>query len=106
VVVDFIGGDKEVGVIRGGVFNREDRCLVVPSGEFWLVHQSGAYFKLTNDGKAKVGGSEIDLIGFINAVGSMNVSANLAVGTGASGSFTTPTGQIVSVSGGIITNIF
>lgn len=30
----------------------------------------------------------------------------LKVGVGASGSFTTPTGQIVTVQNGIITNIF
>jgi phage gp45-like len=33
-------------------------------------------------------------------------SGNLHAGTGASGSFTTPTGQIVTVRDGIITNIF
>ena len=34
------------------------------------------------------------------------VSGNVSCGNGASGSFTTPTGQIVTVSDGIITNIF
>lgn len=33
-------------------------------------------------------------------------SANVKVGTGASGSFTTPTGQTVTVQDGIITNIY
>lgn len=33
-------------------------------------------------------------------------SGNFAVGTGATGSFTTPTGQTVTVQDGIITNIF
>jgi len=36
--------------------------LSVPSGEFWLVHQSGSFFKLTNDGKLLLnGGVEIDI---------------------------------------------
>ena len=36
----------------------------------------------------------------------VSTSANLVVGTGATGSFTTPTGQIVTVRDGIIVNIF
>lgn len=36
----------------------------------------------------------------------VTVSDRLVVGTGASGSFTTPTGQIVTVQDGIIVNIF
>lgn len=36
----------------------------------------------------------------------VSIKSSLSVGTGATGSFTTPTGQVVSVSGGIITNIF
>jgi phage gp45-like len=35
----------------------------------------------------------------------VSISGNLAVGTGATGSFTTPTGQVVTVPGGIIVNI-
>lgn len=38
--------------------------------------------------------------------GSVVTSDNVAVGNGASGSFTTPTGQTVMVQDGIITNIF
>ena len=36
---------------------------------------------------------------------SLYVEQNLTAGTGASGSFTTPTGQTVTVQGGIITNL-
>jgi hypothetical protein len=36
----------------------------------------------------------------------VSIKSSLSVGAGATGSFTTPTGQVVSVSGGIITNIF
>ncbi|GGY12618.1 phage baseplate assembly protein V [Massilia dura] len=38
--------------------------------------------------------------------GSARTTGNLHAGTGASGSFTTPTGQVVTVADGIITNIF
>jgi hypothetical protein len=36
----------------------------------------------------------------------VSIANVLKVGVGASGSFTTPTGQIVTVQDGIITNIF
>lgn len=35
----------------------------------------------------------------------LNASGNIAAGSGANGSFTTPTGQVITVRGGIITNI-
>lgn len=38
--------------------------------------------------------------------GSLSVTGNVSVGTGASGTFTTPAGQTVTVQDGIITNIF
>lgn len=44
--------------------------------------------------------------GSIKVEGSLSTTENLSAGNGATGSFTTPTGQIVTVEGGIITNIF
>lgn len=52
VPVHFFGGDFEAGFVVGGMFNDIDRPLAVPSGELWIAHASGAFFKLTNDGKA------------------------------------------------------
>ncbi len=52
VTVHFIGGDLEAGFVEGRFFNDVDRPLAVPASEFWLVHKSGQFFKLTNDGKA------------------------------------------------------
>jgi protein gp138 len=43
--------------------------------------------------------------GAVNITGSLNVAENILAGTGASGSFTTPTGQTVTVQNGIITNL-
>lgn len=51
VSVYFIDEDAEAGIISGRHYNDVDRPLAVPSGEFWLVHVKGSYFKLTNDGK-------------------------------------------------------
>ncbi|MFC3816577.1 phage baseplate assembly protein [Lysobacter sp. GCM10012299] len=44
--------------------------------------------------------------GGVEVTGSVAASDNLSSGTGASGSFTTPTGQTVTVQDGIIVNIF
>jgi phage baseplate assembly protein V len=50
VTVHFIAGDGQVGLCIGALYSDADRPLSVPSGEFWVVHKSGAFFKLTNDG--------------------------------------------------------
>jgi len=52
VEVQFQDDGNEAGFICGRFFNDQDRPLAVPSGELWLVHESGAFFKLLNDGKA------------------------------------------------------
>jgi hypothetical protein len=44
--------------------------------------------------------------GDIMITGSLSTTGNATVGTGASGSFTTPTGQTVMVQNGIVTNIY
>lgn len=46
--------DGGVGSAGWRVFNDEDRPLTVQSGEFWLVHETGTAFKLTNDGAATI----------------------------------------------------
>ena len=38
--------------------------------------------------------------------GSLSVAGSISSGVGATGTFTTPTGQIVHVQNGIVTNIF
>lgn len=50
VAVAFTAADSGSGTITGRIFNDEDRPLSVPSGELWLVHKSGQYLKLLNDG--------------------------------------------------------
>jgi len=93
VMVYFQEGSKEAGFIAGRLFSTSDAPLPVPSGEFWLVHQSGSFLKLHNDGSvqlntagnlnATVGGklvasaSEFDLTG--NLVVSGNITASGAI---------------------------
>ena len=59
VMVDFMEADSSSGVIRCGM--RPDGGLKIPSGEIWMVHNSGSAIKLTTDGKIKITGTvEID----------------------------------------------
>src|SRR5574343_185207 len=54
VVIDFIEGDIDAGIVRLGSFTNDDRPITqpngIPSGEFWLVHQSGSMLQFLNDG--------------------------------------------------------
>ncbi len=54
VTVLFVNGDLEAGYVQGRFFNNEDRPLSVPSGEFWVVHQTGSVLKFHNDGTVEL----------------------------------------------------
>lgn len=49
-------GDGEQGVIVGRAYSAEALPPKTPSGEFWLVHRTGSFLKLCNDGTVRVGG--------------------------------------------------
>ncbi len=49
-------GDAENGVIVGASFSDAARAPVAAPGELWLVHGSGSFLKLSNDGTVRVGG--------------------------------------------------
>jgi phage baseplate assembly protein V len=80
VEVQFQEDDIEAGFICQRFYNDTDRPLTVQSGEFWLVHQSGSFIKLTNDGKALINGFlEIDAtaptVNITATTGNVNVQA-------------------------------
>jgi len=50
ISVELIDGDLDAGFAELSLFDNDNRPLEVQSGEFWLVHKSGAYFKLLNTG--------------------------------------------------------
>lgn len=78
VEVDFQEGGKEAGIIGNRHYGNVLQPLNVPSGEFWLVHKSGAYVKLTNDGKLSLqDGSGASLV--LNNNGTATLNANLLV---------------------------
>ena len=51
VNVEFIDGDIGAGTVTSRIWDLNNQTLVVPAGEWWLVHKSGQFIKLTNDGK-------------------------------------------------------
>lgn len=79
VLIEYYGGSKQSAIIVARVYND----VIVPiggvPGEGWIVHKTGSYFKLTNDGKLLLnGGTAIDLSSptiNIQATGDVNVMA-------------------------------
>ena len=49
-------GDAEHGIIVGRAFSQAAQSPVAESGEFWLVHKSGSFLKLMNDGTVQIKG--------------------------------------------------
>ena len=50
VEVHFQQGGREAGFIVNRFYSTKTVPLPVPSGEFWMVHQSGSTIRFTNDG--------------------------------------------------------
>jgi len=88
VDVHFQEGGKNAAYISLRFYGNQATPLSVPSGEWWLVHQSGSLIKLTNDGKLSINGSvEVDASGptvNITAGNVVNVTAP-AINLGSSG---------------------
>ncbi|MDY3551397.1 phage baseplate assembly protein V [Gemmata sp. JC717] len=72
VEVSFQEGGKAAGIVGLRHYGNVLRPLPVPSGEFWLQHESGSFLKFKNDGSVEV-----------HAAGDLNATvagqANLAV---------------------------
>jgi phage baseplate assembly protein gpV len=49
-------GDSEQGVIVGKAYSAAQRPPKAPEGEFWLVHRTGSFIKLCNDGTICISG--------------------------------------------------
>lgn len=84
VKVDFDSGSVGVGMGGGQFYNNEDRCPGPPSGELWIVHQSGSMLKFLNSGKIVIqdsAGTAINLNGdgtrTDNASGGVTIVANI-----------------------------
>ncbi|QEL18709.1 phage baseplate assembly protein V [Limnoglobus roseus] len=79
VDVHFQEGGKLAAYVSLRFYGNAAPPLNVPSGEFWLVHQSGTCVKMTNDGKMTINGHlEIDATAptiNITAASTVNVTA-------------------------------
>lgn len=81
VDVLYTNGDIQSGVISLRCFNQVNLPLPAPSGEFWLMHKSGAFFKLTNDGKLTVSDGQGATV-TLNGDGTITSAANSWTHTG------------------------
>jgi uncharacterized protein involved in type VI secretion and phage assembly len=83
VAVHFFNGDLEAGFVEGRLFNDVDRPLSVASGEFWLVHATGSFAKLTNAGQVLLQDKAGSLV-TLNGDGTITVSCpgNASVSVG------------------------
>ncbi len=65
-------GDSDHGVIVGRAWSDQARAVAAPVGEFWLVHRSGSFIKLQNDGTIQMQG-DLHVSGDIyDRIGSLN----------------------------------
>lgn len=98
VVIAFIAGERSNGVVIA-TGNQKFRMKALASGDVAIYDLRGQSVLLGPGGirmTAPVAESSGDLVS----------GGNLLAGTGASGSFTTPTGLTVDVQDGIVINIF
>jgi phage baseplate assembly protein gpV len=112
VKLSFIENQRGMPVIEGRVNDQAHPPPAVPAGQIWIMQgadPAGPSIKLsTVSGTPSIAiTGEVTITGDVLVNGnSLTTSGNVVVGTGASGSFTTPTGNIVTVQDGIVTNIY
>ncbi|WP_298286578.1 phage baseplate assembly protein V [Acidocella sp.] len=56
-------GDAEQGVVIGALWSAVDVAVPAPLGELWLVHQTGSFVKLTNDGNIYLQAKTVNVAG-------------------------------------------
>ena len=78
VEINYQEADGFGGSVGLRFFNDQDRPLPCPSGEFWLVHKSGASFKSTNDGRLTLTDPSGTVLNLTND-GNVNITGNLIV---------------------------
>lgn len=61
VLVSFQNGDYQSPIAALRVFAGNQPVKNVPSGEFWLFHQSGSFIKMKNDGSIEINSNTVKL---------------------------------------------
>ena len=87
VVVLAQEGQAEHGLVLGGLFSLSAPPPQAPSGELWLVHQTGSCLKLHNDGSIEGKATIWNLTGLIQLTGSLIASGDISDQGGAHGTF-------------------
>lgn len=72
-------GDAEHGVIVGRAFSLSALPPPAPAGELWLVHQSGSFLKLHNDGTIEAHATTFNFTGNMVLSGNLTVTENVTV---------------------------
>lgn len=113
---DYRRFDKRDAIAIPGLFpfgmainQQSKRTLTHSTDDVVVAHNLGTAeeceIRLKPTGKVEINGSQIDISSSTKIDGNLINTGNVTVGVGATGSFTTPLGQIVTVADGIITNI-
>lgn len=69
-------GDAEHGIVVGRAWSEAARTPQAPPGEMWLVHQSGAFIKLANDGTIRLQGDAF-LAGNLTVTGTIEAGIDI-----------------------------
>jgi phage baseplate assembly protein V len=72
-------GQAEHGVIVGGLFSTAAAPPPAPSGEFWLVHQAGAFLKLHNDGTVEGNAMRWNITGAADITGAVTITGAVSI---------------------------
>jgi len=113
---DYRRFDKRDAIAIPGLFpfgmavnQQSKRTLTHSTDDVVVAHNLGTEaeceIRLKPTGKIEVNGNQIDISSSTKIGGNLINTGSVTVGVGATGSFTTPLGQIVTVTDGIITNI-
>lgn len=113
---DYRRFDKRDAIAVPGLFpfgmavnQQSKRTLTHSTDDVVVAHNLGTEaeceIRLKPTGKVEINGNQIDISSSTKIDGNLINTGNVTVGVGATGSFTTPLGQIVTVADGIITNI-
>lgn len=78
VVVLAQEGRAEHGLILGGLYSNTAAPPAAPAGEVWLVHQSGSFLKLRNDGSIESQATIWKLTGSLSVTGDLFVGGDIA----------------------------
>lgn len=76
-------GDAEQAVVLGRLWSNVDAAPAAPVGEMWLVHASGSFVKLRNDGTVAMKATTVSI------EGDLVVSGNISDRGGSHGSLDT-----------------